>query len=348
MTITWRAATRELRAKLGAAGLDLVAPLQVGWYNGRVEQAHALDDLGHPGHLALVVGNTRAIWDPLVAALGRDLALMAEAHPLERYVEAAVTRAVAALGLSAQVRHAHQPPVFSVQALALAAGMAARSPVHLCAHPVHGTWFGLRAAVVLALRGPQRQPPDPGPCGQCPAPCVTPFQEAVGVLGSTSRYHQTVERPDSEAYLRWVAFRDACPVGRDSRYSEPQIRYHYTRDRQVLRAEVQRLARRANTPKTLEQLRRDWTFEELAGCPGRSVLRGAPRGLPPTDLVGTGVPLLGHVSRAAADAVLVARLGPGEGGLISYLHADGTYTHTLNTEQGFVRKLAQLELETES
>ena len=346
MTITWRTATRALRADLGAAGMDLVAPLQVGWYNARVQRAHALDDQGHPGRLALVVGNTRAIWDLFVAALGRDPALLAAPHPLEQYVEAEVTRAVAALGLPALVRFVHQPPLFSVQTLALAAGLAARSPVHLCAHPVHGTWFGLRAAVVVDLRGPQQPPPDPGPCEGCSGPCVAPFQQALEKLGTVTRYHETVERPDSEAYHRWVAFRDACPVGPDSRYREPQIRYHYTRDREVLRGEAERITREARTAVTRERLRQAWTFEDLPGCPGRAVLRRAPRFLTPADLVGTGVQLQGFAVDEAADAVLVAHL-EGGGGLISYLGKNGTYTHTLNTEEGLVRKLAQLGLRAE-
>jgi hypothetical protein len=43
---------------------------------------------------------------------------------------------------------------------------------------------------------------------------------------------------------------------------------------------------------------------------------------------------------AARDAVVVVRLS--DGGLISYSRADGTYVHTLNTADGFARKLAQL------
>jgi hypothetical protein len=44
--------------------------------------------------------------------------------------------------------------------------------------------------------------------------------------------------PDAAAVERgwraWVAVRDACPVGRASRYGDEQIRYHYAKDRGVL------------------------------------------------------------------------------------------------------------------
>lgn len=49
-----------------------------------------------------------------------------------------------------------------------------------------------------------------------------------------------------------------------------------------------------------------------------------------------------HVA-AARDAVVVVPLS--DGGLISYSRADGTYVHTLNTRDGFARKLAQLGIQ---
>jgi hypothetical protein len=29
----------------------------------------------------------------------------------------------------------------------------------------------------------------------------------------------------------WLAMRDACPIATDSRYDDPQLGYHYTKDR---------------------------------------------------------------------------------------------------------------------
>ncbi|MEW6735277.1 MAG: hypothetical protein AB1489_28555 [Acidobacteriota bacterium] len=45
----------------------------------------------------------------------------------------------------------------------------------------------------------------------------------------------------------------------------------------------------------------------------------------------------------ARDTVIVACLD--RGGLISYKRVDGTYLHTLNTAEGFVRKLLALGIE---
>lgn len=36
----------------------------------------------------------------------------------------------------------------------------------------------------------------------------------------------------------WLAVRDACPLGREHRYSEQQVAYHYTKDAKWLREAV--------------------------------------------------------------------------------------------------------------
>lgn len=75
-------------------------------------------------------------------------------------------------------------------------------------------------------------------------------------------------------------------------------------------------------------------------CPGRFLLAGVRRDLPPEDLLGPGAELFEFDVEAARDKVLVAQLD--EGGLISYKRADGTYLHTLNSSEGFSRKMLQL------
>ena len=47
-----------------------------------------------------------------------------------------------------------------------------------------------------------------------------------------------------------------------------------------------------------------------------------------------------RLTRAAKDPVIVTPFE--DGGLISYRKADGTFLHTLNTREGFERKLRQL------
>jgi hypothetical protein len=78
----------------------------------------------------------------------------------------------------------------------------------------------------------------------------------------------------------------------------------------------------------------------IRGCPGRLILRVGAVDLRPEDLVGPACGLKEFRVAGARDAVFVGRFEGG--GIISYRKEDGTFLHTLNTEEGFERKLAQL------
>ena len=59
----------------------------------------------------------------------------------------------------------------------------------------------------------------------------------------------------------------------------------------------------------------------------------------PVEIVPAGVHVTEHVVGAAKEPVLVGVLR--DGGLISYRKPDGTYIHTLDSREGFKRKLQQ-------
>lgn len=95
--------------------------------------------------------------------------------------------------------------------------------------------------------------------------------------------------------------------------------------------------------KSFAQLFKEGNWRPIRNCPGRYVLHGTASGLSPADLLGEESIITEHKVAAARDTVLVAALEGG--GLISYRRADGTFLHTLNTPEGFKRKLRALEIE---
>jgi hypothetical protein len=95
---------------------------------------------------------------------------------------------------------------------------------------------------------------------------------------------------------------------------------------------------------TVSELASRWSWRALPNCPGRFVLSAGPSPVPPAELVAAGVKITEHVVAAARNPVVVARLV--DGGLISYRKPGGTYLHTLNTREGFERKLQQLGIAT--
>jgi len=219
----WPALTTQLTTTLAPHGLDLIAPFQVGWYNAAVP-GHRLPDLGDPAHLGILIGNSRALWPRFLAARATDPGLAAAAHPLDAYVAGHVGAAVAATGVTHELRFAPEPPPrrVALQRLAEIAGLAALAPSHLSVHPVHGPWIGLRAAVVLAVPGPAEPPPPPAKACSCEDGCLPALERALAA-GAPATQADVRER-----WRLWLAVRDACPVGRASRYPDDQIRYHYT------------------------------------------------------------------------------------------------------------------------
>lgn len=227
-------ALTELRRGCEAAGFDLLQPLQVGWYNAAVSGSLRLDDFGSPSHLAVVIGNTRALWPRFLAALRAQPELLAAPHPLYRYTERAIGAACAALPQPFSLRwsHAGGAGLVAMQRLAHVAGLAYLSESQLSVHAEYGPWIGLRAALSLPLPGPGGPPPElRHPCGSCAGRCRPAFERALAAA-STAVSQADIE----QSWQLWLAVRDACPTGREHRYGDPQIRYHYLKDRQQLQA----------------------------------------------------------------------------------------------------------------
>jgi hypothetical protein len=96
--------------------------------------------------------------------------------------------------------------------------------------------------------------------------------------------------------------------------------------------------------KSFEQLFGEHGWRPIRNCPGRYVLRADRGHLSLADLLGEASHASEYAVASAKDTVLVLGLRDG-GGLISYRRADGSLLHTLNTAEGFERKLLQLGIE---
>lgn len=225
------APTAALLARLASAcsaeGFDLFAAATLGSYERRVPAAYSLD-LGWPDDRALVlIGNSRAAWPRFIAAL--HASPEAHPHPFDTWTVQRLTVALAAVSAHRhELRFAFSGPPhhFAALHLAEATGLAHRGPAGLGVHPTLGPWFGLRAALAIDL--PWREATAaPDLCSPCPAPCIAALDAALSA--STAGGH-----PVRDHWRPWLAVRDACPVGREHRYSDAQIRWHYAHDPSAL------------------------------------------------------------------------------------------------------------------
>ncbi len=238
-TTGWRQVANAMAERCRPSGLDLLQPLQVGWYNGVVDAEFRLPDFGRAESLAVLVGNTRMLWESFLDGMQRDPQLRAADNPLDSYVVREVGAAILSTPEPREICWAHEttPHAVAMQRLAQVAGLAFLAPSHLSVHAVYGPWIALRAVVVFDLNGPSGTPREAvNPCDDCDRQCMAAFGQAVTAAGPTVRTHDAL----AEHWSHWVAVRDACPVGRQHRYSDAQIRYHYTKDPQALRQALSR------------------------------------------------------------------------------------------------------------
>jgi cyanocobalamin reductase (cyanide-eliminating) / alkylcobalamin dealkylase len=234
MRSAWQNVVSDLRSRSFPAGIDLVQPFQVAWYNGAVGDAFRLPDFGRSSALGVLLGNTRALWLRFLRWLRASPPRLDEDHPLDRYVREVVLQSLKPLTHRWEVRFAHEAPPrrVAMQRIAHVSGLAYLAPSRLNVHVMFGPWIALRAAVVIDMDGPAgpfSEPPNP--CPHCERHCLPKFRRAMAAAGSTSEAREAVV-----PHLGlWLSVRDACPVGREHRYSEEQIGYHYTKDRERLR-----------------------------------------------------------------------------------------------------------------
>ncbi len=93
---------------------------------------------------------------------------------------------------------------------------------------------------------------------------------------------------------------------------------------------------------TFDEIMTRWAWKPIRHCPGRWILSMAEFCGEPSSMVGPGARVVVFEVEAAADPVVVVRLD--RGGLICYKKGDGRYLHTLNSAEGFARKLSQLRV----
>jgi hypothetical protein len=94
---------------------------------------------------------------------------------------------------------------------------------------------------------------------------------------------------------------------------------------------------------TFEEVLAAGVWKPIPNCPGRYRLLSLDATLSPAAIIGRSLEVVEFTVSTARDSVLVVKIAGG--GMISYRKPNGTYVHTLNTQNGFDRKLNQLGIE---
>ena len=221
-----------------ARGFDVFGTFSIAAYNAQTPEVYHLPS---DANTAVVLGNTRRLWPFFVESLCQRPHQIERSDPFDRWVEEELLEMTVDLQSDLQLRYAHSigDGMIAIQLAAALAGLSWTSPSHLSIHPVYGPWVSWRAVIVLpsslndadesVSNSIESQRVLASPCSRCEAGCLPAFSRAVNM---TTRIVQTEVRTH---WRHWLAVRDACELGRDWRFCEEQLRYHYTGDKDILR-----------------------------------------------------------------------------------------------------------------
>jgi hypothetical protein len=212
----YETATEVVRTALARSGIELIASCSIAAYDARAPQA-LRSASWLPSARGLVVAGSAgpALWRAFRARRDSDPALAKAEHPYDEFVSELLARGDAALTAAGIDFHrfdaAFQAPVrVDFVALAALVGFGVPGPFALAIHPLHGAWWALRGAWMVAADV------EPAldlrrPCSGCVAPCIGGWPNASGMVQATAEV------------------RGRCIVGQGSRYDDEQIAYHYGR-----------------------------------------------------------------------------------------------------------------------
>ncbi len=173
----------------------------------------------------VLIGNYGPLLWPAFAAGRRD-----EPDALDAWTRRMVDPIAASFG--AQAVYPSDRPYHPFQQWAQRAEPVHASPLGILIHPQWGLWHAYRAALLFAdpVEGLPARADAASPCDSCrDKPCLTACP--VGAFDGMSYdvascgAHLLAHRDPHCADLGCRA-RDACPVAREMRYPEPQVRFH--------------------------------------------------------------------------------------------------------------------------
>ncbi|WP_245408293.1 hypothetical protein [Zhengella mangrovi] len=184
-------------------------------------------DGGPAGSVLLVGHGGGTIWEPFER--WRDLQPEGMAHPLDGWSKQVLESV--ARDCDARAVFPSDPPYLPFQRWAMRAEGLRPSPLGVLMHPVFGPWHGYRGALLfsqalaISPAGTVSHACDSCAAKPCLATCPVAAYSPQGFEVDTCRSHV---RGASGGLCRnsGCLARNACPVGRDHRYSGVQQRFH--------------------------------------------------------------------------------------------------------------------------
>lgn len=274
----------KFRSMLALDGFDVVHQADVHWYNAHIKE-HSLPLNPLPtferseGALCFLVGNSVALWPTFLTWLGRRKKPEDVADPLDEYATLCISDAIWELTREGDISWdtfyvAGEVPerLVSMQRVALTAGLCYHdSETQLAIHPTFGAWVAFRAVVVLdAPSGLGATPPPRVDCLLGDEEKAAAREAMAAALRASNQANLCTQLHgekgmEIDVRLAWAKLRDCVRVGREHRYSEEQLVYHYTTDKaKLMRALKEHKGEKVTTDSTTQTDTTDPQFRQIS------------------------------------------------------------------------------------
>ena len=190
-----------------------------GGFHPAAEEGGLLQDAA----TVLLVGNAgAAMWETFTPHID------GERNPLDRWTKRVIDPIAERSGGRAIYPFGAEAPPF--QRWALRAETVYPSPLGILIHPEYGLWHAYRAALLFTerLELPPR-PAKPSPCDTCvDKPCLSacPVGAFTGAAYDVAACASHLASSEQACLAVGCLARHACPVGKDWRYADAQVRFH--------------------------------------------------------------------------------------------------------------------------
>ena len=186
----------------------------------------------------ILVGNTRTAWHPFLLWLNQQPDWKTITNPFNDFSEHIIQTQSKHTFTNAHILWTHETESYIIPAQKIAheSGLAFRSAGQFNIHPQFGAWFALRALVLLCESSPKKTQVHNPSSDDIEKQAFKIFQNLYENLQNntdikTMQYH----------WEEWLALRDLYEIGKEYRYTEAQIQYHYTHNKQILNSEIELL-----------------------------------------------------------------------------------------------------------
>lgn len=228
---------KRLKQDLDRAGFEIVHAFPLGALSesGRA----ALPSPDFCPSCGIIIGNTRTVWRPFLFWLSQQSKWNALPHPFDAFSEHIISQYCQQYFDRAHVLWTHETKDYVVpaQKIAQESGLAFHSAGQFNIHPTFGPWFALRALILL----PDTPTPTKSSVQNPSSDAIEKQAHALFQKLYNKIKHANDMNTVQHRWKSWLALRDLYDVGKKYRYTDPQIQYHYTHDKNVLTQELKRI-----------------------------------------------------------------------------------------------------------